>query len=301
MINMNKRYLVAAVAASAVAAGCLAAYHFTRPPALTVDFLPVGQGDSELISWGREQMLIDGGPDRTVLARLGADMPFFDRDIEYVVATHQHADHITGLFAVLEHYHVGKLILPAALKDAPEFAPLEAKAAAAGTEIVEAGQGDMIGFGPASFEVLWPPRTGWRPAGPPRSDEAVNDTSLVMRLAWPGAGTGGAVLFAADTGAAVEQRLIASGRPLAAAVLKVGHHGSAGSTTGAWLDAVRPKDAVIEVGRNNYGHPAYAALRRLEAAGVRVWRTDKDGDIRAVLDPGSGFRVFSRLFSGLLP
>jgi beta-lactamase superfamily II metal-dependent hydrolase len=99
-----------------------------------------------------------------------------------------------------------------------------------------------------------------------------------------------AVMFAGDASVEVERRLLAGGSRLSAQVLKVGHHGSNHSTSSAWLAAVSPAAAVIEVGKNAYGHPSFALLRRLLARGIRVWRTDLDGGIRAVLT-GQGVKL----------
>jgi competence protein ComEC len=285
-MKLVRRLSTAMIAAAAV----VAVIWFTaRPPQVTVDFLDVGQGDAMLIRSGGEEVLIDGGPDRSVLSELGRTMPFFDRSIEYVVLTHPHADHIRGLLAVLERYRVGRLILTSAAAGAGETAPLLRAARAAGVRITEAGAGDVVRLTNAELDVLWP-----LPGRPPPSrragDSEVNDDSLVIRLTafcdHPADGAAPScpgVMFAGDASAGVERELIGGGRTLRAQVLKVGHHGSNYSTSSAWLATVSPSTAVIEVGENGYGHPSFALLRRLQASRVDVRRTDLDGGIRAIL------------------
>jgi beta-lactamase superfamily II metal-dependent hydrolase len=110
----------------------------------------------------------------------------------------------------------------------------------------------------------------------------VNENSVVLRLSYRCAGCMRSfrMLFTGDAGAQTEARMIASGTDLQAAVLKVGHHGSAYSSTSAFIVAVHPRYALISVGRHNsFGHPAPSTVAQLEAAGVTVYRTDRCGAI----------------------
>ena len=113
-----------------------------------------------------------------------------------------------------------------------------------------------------------------------------NENAVVLRLRYGAV----AALFTGDIGADAEAALLASGAPLSAEVLKVAHHGSAGSSTAPFLAAVRPRVALIGVGRDNrYGHPTQEALERLAAAGgVIVRRTDRDGAVELLSD-GQGW------------
>lgn len=245
-----------------------------------------------MVTSGNRQLLIDTGPDRTVLSKLGRAMPFFDRTIDFVIITHPHADHYAGLAAVISRYRVGRILLPAARADTPEFLSLMDTARAADVELVEVGEGDIIRLGEAEFDVLWPARSAEPPPGLD-DNAAANSLSLVVRLTAFCDGVGerpasapecGAALFMGDATQETEAGILSDASPLNASVLKVGHHGSDRSTSAVWLAAVRPEQAVIEVGRNNYGHPAQALQRRLRAAGAGVWRTDLDGDLRIVFE-----------------
>jgi competence protein ComEC len=98
-------------------------------------------------------------------------------------------------------------------------------------------------------------------------------------------------LFAGDAGFPAEADMQGWARRVD--LLKVGHHGSRGSTGDEWLDSLRPRAAVISVGQNNYGHPSPETLDRLRRHGVAVWRTDRDGAVTVITD-GRQMAVRSR-------
>lgn len=272
-----KPSLIVRIAAGA-ALLAFAARLVVADPRLAVTVLGVGQGDAILVQCGRRQVLIDGGPDATVLSGLGRAMPLFDRDIDAVVLTHPHADHFIGLIAVLSRYRVRRLLVSRMEGEAPEFAAFADAASRAGLAPVRVRAGDAIAVGDCgAADVLWPEDDKAAAAKDP------NAASVVLRL-HPSAPAdpGDAVLLTGDATADAERRILARGADVRADVLKVGHHGSRFSTTPEFLEAVRPRDAVVSVGKNSYGQPAWATLRRLETAGVRTFRTDRNGDVRFV-------------------
>jgi competence protein ComEC len=112
----------------------------------------------------------------------------------------------------------------------------------------------------------------------PRWGEDLNEDSLVLLVEYGSF----QALFAGDAGLPAEAEM--RGRTRAVDVLKVGHHGSRGSTGDEWLDSLRPSVAVISVGQNNYGHPAPETLTRLQRHRVDTWRTDRDGSITVNTD-----------------
>jgi competence protein ComEC len=271
--SRSKKIIVAGLAALAIAGA--AAIVVPRQPRVTVTFFDVGQGDAVLISSGRRQMLVDGGPDRRILAKLGRAMPLFDRTIEDVVLTHPHADHFSGLPAVFDRYEVRRILISGAGNATAEHAHFERAASSSGARIVEVRRGDRIRIGEfAEAAVLWP--------ADGRTPEDVNDASVVLRLKAFGRP---AVLLMGDATERVEERLLADGDALAAPVLKAGHHGSRFSSTADFLRVADAAEAVISVGRNRYGHPSPATLLRLKASGARVRRTDREGDVRFTFRP----------------
>lgn len=251
---------------------------------LVLRVFDVGQGDAILVQCGRHQLLVDAGPDAGVLAKLGRAMPLFDRDIDAVVITHPHADHDGGLAPVLRRYRVGRLFTsgyaePAARREVDD------DAAAAGLEPTPLLAGDAIAVGGCgAADVLWPA------PGVAAAAKHPHEAMVVLRVHAPSASSRAAVLLMGDADQGVERALMDGGAPLAADVLKVGHHGSRTSSSGPFLDAVRPSSAVVSCGRRNrYGHPHAATLLRLAARGVAVRRTDRDGDVEVRADPDRAY------------
>jgi competence protein ComEC len=289
---MTFRRRIAAIAAAGALMLALGGATLVRAPAApSVTALDIGQGDAILVSIGSTQALVDGGPGRAVLARLGSTLPFFDRRIEYVILTHPDADHVGGLAAVIDRYDVGTIVTTSAEADTADYRAFAAAAGRSGARRVRLAAGDAIALAPnVRLEALWPP-----------AGEAVaerNDGSIVLRLMVDGRP---AAILTGDATSATERRLIDDGGQLAAPLLKIGHHGSRSSSSAAFLDAVAPEAAFISVGKNRYGHPAPSVLLRLRSRGIRAYRTDESGDLRAVFGRDGAMRIEVRGLLGWRP
>lgn len=245
---------------------------------LHVHFLDIGQGDSTLIvTPSGSRMLIDGGPDGDVTSHaLSKALDGSVRSLDVVVLTHLDSDHSQGLLEVLDRYAVDTVLVGA---DAPEGAlSAEWKRGLERHSIVpvEVSQGFSVQLDDTvQLAVLNPAAVG--------SFGEANNDSVAMML------THGAirVLLAGDMESEAESRLVNDGVPLSSTVLKVGHHGSATSTTQRFVDAVAPSVAVISAGLDNpYGHPALEVTKRLQAASGagNVYRTDIHGTVELVSD-----------------
>jgi len=127
---------------------------------LRIVMCDVGQGDAVLVSWKSYQLLVDGGPDNSVLSCLGKNMGFWDRKIEVVVVTHPQADHMTGLIEVVERYEVGQLIAAKVVNDIPEFWRLRQVVEEKQVEVKELVKGDRLRLGAVELKVLWPEERG---------------------------------------------------------------------------------------------------------------------------------------------
>jgi len=254
---------------------------------LTVHFLDVGQGDAAVLRTPHHRwIVIDGGP-RTPESDAGRRVvvPFLRRQgagrLAVVVATHGDADHLGGLPAVVDALDPELVLEPGEPLGRPLYLEFLAAVEASDARWHAARAGDRVEVDGVTLEVLSPDSL-WMAL-----PLDVNEHGVVLRV------TFGAVrlLFQADAGLPVEGRLAGTVGPVE--LLKVGHHGSRSATSDAWLAELRPREAVISVGRHNhYGHPAPEVLARLARYGITILRTDERGTITFATD-GHGARVGS--------
>src|SRR5882724_10057267 len=253
---------------------------------LTVHFLDVGQGDAAALRTPNGRwIVIDGGP-RTPERDAGRRVvvPFLRGQgvgrVAVLVATHGDADHLGGLPAVVEAFDPELVLEPGEPLGRPLYLEFLADVEASGARWHAARAGDRIEVDGVVLEVLSPDSL-WL-----RLPLDVNEHGVVLRVRY------GAVrlLFQADAGLPVEGRLAGTVGPVD--LLKVGHHGSRSATSDEWLDELAPREAVISVGRNNYGHPAPEVVERLTRHRVTIHRTDRSGTITFSTD-GHGERVRS--------
>lgn len=254
------------------------AYFSFRPNnKLKVYFFDVGQGDAAMIETpNRDQVLIDGGPDNSILSKLGRAMPFYDRTIELVILTHPDSDHLAGLVEVMKNYEIGAILTNGrncASAICQEFIRL-VKQKNIKTIVADIGQKINFGLG-VKMDILLPAKPSLVKTTKGKDED--NNLSIISRLAY-GADS---FLFTGDAEAKEEVELISSYPDLKAEVLKVAHHGSKNSTNESLLDKIKPKLSVISVGaKNRYGHPRTETLEKLKKIGAEILRTDLGGDIK---------------------
>ena len=248
--------------------------------ALEVNFLNVGQGDATfMVSPQNHQILIDGGPDSTILEKLAKEMPFWDRTIDLIILTHPEKDHLTGLIEVLKRYKIENILWTGVVRDTSEYREWLNLIEKEGAQIKIAKAGQKIKLSPLNpdksiyFDILLPfaDVSG-------QEIKNSNDTSIVTKLVFKNT----AFLFTGDISSNGEEKLISANLRLESDVLKVSHHGSKYSTSENFLENVLPEIAVIQVGENSYGHPTPEVLERLEKFGIKVLRTDLNGDIKII-------------------
>lgn len=250
--------------------------------ALEVNFLNVGQGDAIfMVSPQSHQILIDGGPDSTILEKLAKEMPFWDRTIDLIILTHPERDHMVGLIEVLKRYRVENILWTGVVRNTPEYQEWLKLIEKEEARIKIAKAGQKIKLSPLNpdksiyFDILLPfdDVSG-------QNFKNSNDTSIVTKLVFKNT----AFLFTGDISSNGEEKLISANLRLESDVLKVSHHGSKYSTSENFLENVLPEIAVIQVGENSYGHPTKEVLERLEKFGIKIVRTDLDGDIKIFSD-----------------
>jgi len=234
-------------------------------------FLDIGQGDSILITEGDYQVLIDGGADSKLLQeKLGKFMPFWDRTIDVIIATHLDNDHISGLVDVLENYKVHKFWYSNTIKDTDTAIALKKNVEKFNIESYEPVYGDKILFpSKSSFKIIYPIIRDINFKDLKDTNEA--SITGVFQVANEKFFLGGDLPFS------LEEKLDV-GKDIT--VLKAGHHGSKTSTSQIFLDKIKPRDAIISAGKyNRYGHPHKEVINRLVNGGVRIFKTFESGDI----------------------
>jgi competence protein ComEC len=197
--------------------------------------------------------------------------------LDVVALTHAHQDHLGGLAAIVENFRVAQLWIAREVS-VPALARLEELARERRVPIEHELHGKSFRWDGIEGEFLWPEIVSEEVA-----PFAKNNDSLVLRLRYGNE----TVLLPGDAEKQVEREILSanSAEAMRADVLKIGHHGSKNSTTPEFLTAVQPRVGIISAGEDNpYGHPSPELLERLENAGIRILRTDRDGAVQIMTD-----------------
>ncbi|PIR57635.1 MAG: MBL fold metallo-hydrolase [Parcubacteria group bacterium CG10_big_fil_rev_8_21_14_0_10_38_31] len=243
---------------------------------LMVAFLDIGQGDAIFIETPNgNQVLIDGGRNKKVLEELGKIIPFYDKSIDVLIATHPDADHIGGLPEVIKNFDISLVMEPGASSDTNIYKEFRRVISEKNIQTIQARQGMKINLDENAYlEILFPNQDvdGWD----------TNDASIVARLIYGE----NSFLFTADSPQKIENYLASVYQDnLKTDILKVGHHGSKTSSSETFLGYTNPDYAIISAGRDNtYGHPHQEVMKRLEDFGIPTLRTDELGTIRIQSD-----------------
>lgn len=236
-------------------------------------FVDVGQGDAQLIAYKDIKILIDTGRDVRVnneLERVMGDKKYID----IVILTHPDADHVGGIYSVLERYDVGALLIGGSQNEMG-WDDIVSYTRQKNIPVHELIMRDSIQYDDAHLEVLWP--------DPLYVTKQDNEKSLVVKYK----NTEYAALFTGDITEKIETILKNTGVDLDVDILKVAHHGSKYSSSPEFLHAVSPILSIIEVGKNSYGHPAQETLSRLYASGSAILKTDEQGTMRVYKKDGA--------------
>lgn len=261
-----------------------------NPKNLEVSFLNVGQGDSAFIETPEgHQIIIDGGPSSAILGKLETRMQFWDKDLDLVILSHPEKDHMQGLLDILKVYKADYILWNGVIKnnsaEYDKWVNILEKQKKMGAKIVVAKSGQEIFAGDVLIDVLFP----FESLEGKEIKSSSNDTAVVPKIIYGK----NRFLFTADIDMAGERKIIKSGEDVLADVLKVAHHGSKYSTSPEILQAVKPSIAVIEVGKNSYGHPTSEVLQRLANFGIKTLRTDQNGDI-TIISNGNSIKLLSQ-------
>lgn len=244
---------------------------FNHSPKKTVrvSYFNIGQGDAALIRTPTgSRILIDGGPDNLILQRLGEKLPFYVRRLDYLIISHFHDDHLTGLVEILKRYQVSKIILMSSEISSPAVSALHAEIKKLNISVINIQNSGRLPLDEACVLFFVNPGS--------LNIKNNENNSLVTKLDCHGY----RFLFAGDNEAEVEAALLKSGFDLSANIFKASHHGSKTSNTEGFLEAVKPQKMIISVGTDNrFGHPNYEVVERALNMGIALWRTDISGTI----------------------
>lgn len=245
---------------------------------LEVHFLNVGQGDGAFIrSPLGYNIIIDGGPDLSLLDNLETILPPQDHTIDLLILTHPHSDHLFGLIEILERYKVKNALLTGVAYKSKLYTYFESNLAKKGPNLLFADSNQDIYFNDGLLlDVIYPHAPSLA-----KTVENVNNDSIVIRLVYGQ----NSILFTGDAEIEEEREILQTASDVETQILKAGHHGSKTSSTSAYLPAVRPEYAIISAGENNqYHHPHGETLQNFVKAGIQALRTDQLGNITMIFD-----------------
>jgi len=239
----------------------------------------VGQGDAILIYKNTTQILIDGGPNKSVLDCLGKYMPFWDKTIELVILTHPQQDHYGGLIDVIKNYKIGLFGEYNTQSSNLSYSVLRNEVGGRGIEGITLTKGMVVRLGLIYLDIL-------HPIGD-TNNKNVNDDGIVTLLKYREF----KAIFTADVENEVSDGLSELPEIKRLDYIKVNHHGSKNGMSEKLLRAVDPDVAVISVGeKNRYGHPHKEILQMLRSSSainntnIKILRTDEIGNVDVVTD-----------------
>ena len=284
----NRRQKALSLFFIVVIAVCLALTFIPKQPVypaegeLQVHFIDVGQGDCIYIAAGGQNMLIDCGEADESARAVAYLQDIGIRQLDYVVGTHPHSDHMGGMDRIIEEFGIWEFIIPHLDdEDIPTtsyFLRFLDAAERHGVKLTEAVTGSEFTVGDAHCEIVAPNSKKY---------EDINNYSVGIVLRHGSE----SFIFTGDAEGVAEQEMLGGGRLGKMNVYKVGHHGSSSSSTAAFLNVIRPDTAVISCGAGNaYGHPTDSVIRRLSAYTDNIYRTDLCGSI-VITSDGSSLNV----------
>ena len=235
---------------------------------LVVDYIDVGQADSILLRNKDKTMLIDAGTNEQ-----GKNVVSYSKEegiskIDYLIGTHPHEDHIGGLDDVINNFDIGKIYMPKRQTTTKTFKDVLSAIKNKNLTITQPKKGEIIDLGQAKCEFMTEPII---------DDDNINLSSLTLRVEFGN----NSFLFMGDAEKQNEKTITWPKTD----VLKVGHHGSDTSSSKEFLEQVNPKYAIIMVGEGNtYKLPKQPIIDRIEKQGSKIYRTDKNGNIKIISD-----------------
>ncbi|MFA5211113.1 MAG: MBL fold metallo-hydrolase [Patescibacteria group bacterium] len=256
---------------------------------IEIIFMDVGQGDGILLNLNNgEKILVDCSEDARILEALGRNMDYYDKTIDYLLITHEHSDHYGGCEEVINRFEVKNVIYNGLKIETDKIWQSFLTAVNnKNINLINIDQNQTWNFGSSTVNFFYPEHNLNFDSKEENSN--LNNTSIIFGLDFNST----TVLFTGDMEVDIENYLVSvyKDNQLKSDILKAGHHGSDTSSGQEFLNAVKPQETIVSVGKNNnFGHPSRRILKRLERINSNVWRTDFVGDI--ILEIGeSGYKI----------
>lgn len=241
-----------------------------------IHYIDVGQGDSALVQTNNKNLLIDAGTPDSSESLINYLKTLGIKNIDFVVATHPHADHIGGMQSILKEFNVSYFCAPKVTENTDIFKNMIKTLKEKNISINILSDSHPIDLGEnTKVEIYSPPNNEY---------DNINNYSSLLRISYGET----SFLFTGDAEAEIEMEVLKLNKDLKSDVLKVGHHGSITSTTDSFLKEVSPNIAIISSGLDNsYGHPSSQVLKKLSDNKSKIFRTDEDGTIILTSDGNS--------------
>ena len=245
------------------------------PNIMEVHYIDVGQGDSILIRVNNKVLLIDSGP-KNSKSKLTKYLNSLNiKNIDYLIATHPHEDHIGNISTIINNYKVNKFYSPKVTTNTKTFEKIVSTLKNNNLKItILDNTTSSINLGNNTSVKVYSPIEDFK-------DDNLNNYSPIIKITFGKT----SFLFTGDAEEYVEKQVVNNVSNLSSNVLKLGHHGSSSSTCKEFLDAVNPDIAIITVGIDNeYGHPHNEVLDLLKSYKIKTYRTDNDSSIILISD-----------------
>ena len=247
---------------------------------LEIYYLDVGNADSILIRYHNNNVLIDAGNNEDGEKLVNYFKSLGVENFKYVIGTHAHEDHIGGMDNIINSFNIEHFYMPSTITTTKTFEDVIDSLTKKNIKFETPKIDYKFNIEDIEFKILY--------IGDNKED--LNKTSIILKMTYKET----SYLFTGDATSETEKEIL--NKDIKSTVLKVAHHGSQYSSTAKFLNEVKPKYAIIEVGKDNdYGHPKKVVLQKLEKIGAEIYRTDQDGTIHLISD-GKNIKISSGYF-----